>query len=151
MLYLYKSNQTKNGVLLSKPYFSTLTEFKSIYTALWMKNYFPPYNHFPHRWNGTSPSLIYYLHGKCSDKLHSLIPPVQTFTAMIHHMMYTGTNNAYSICIPLVRRKFDLDSFSDCYNLSHFISRINCYSFLNILIIYISYCFHLYQYNILTQ
>lgn len=44
-------------------------------------------------------------------RLHSYVPPVQTFTSITRHAMYTGLTHFYSLCIFLIRRKFHSDSF----------------------------------------
>lgn len=43
-----------------------------------------------------------------SDKLHSLLPSVLTFTANSRHATHIVANRAYSLNIPLVRCKFYL-------------------------------------------
>lgn len=71
----------------------------------------PPYKPFSHWPNVSSLSLLYHdLHGKCSHELHSLVSPVQIFIAKTCHAMHTEAN--YPLNIPLIRRKFHLDSFS---------------------------------------
>lgn len=66
-------------------------------------------SHIP---NITSLLLLYcYSHEKNSDKLHPLVPSIQTFTTKTHHTMYTGANHPHSLPIALVRRRFHLDSF----------------------------------------
>lgn len=70
---------------LLNPLFPVSKVFKCVYAALWMINDFPPYNHFPHRRNDASQSLLYrYFHGKCPNEF----PQVQTFKAKTHHAMY---------------------------------------------------------------
>lgn len=51
--------------------------------TLWLMNYFPTCNPFLHRRNITSLLLLcHHFHGKCADKLRSLVPPVLTCHAM---------------------------------------------------------------------
>lgn len=85
-----------------------------------------------------------YFHGKCLEEIHLLVLPVQTFTARIRHVTFTGSNHTHCIRIEFVRNKFHTDSFllriatllnrlprgcfSDPYNLNHFKSTFNCYS-----------------------
>lgn len=40
---------------------------------------------------------------KCSDELHSLVPPILTFTTKIHHITYFVANKFHSLCISMVR------------------------------------------------
>lgn len=43
--------------------------------------------------NVTCPSLVWcYYHGKISDGLHSVIPPIETFTGTERHVTYIGKN-----------------------------------------------------------
>lgn len=55
----------------------------------------------------TSLSLFNcYFHRKCSDKLHSLVPTVLTFSAKTCHALHIVANNPHSFHIPFVRCKF---------------------------------------------
>lgn len=48
-------------------------------------------------------SVLYrYLHGKFSGELHSLIPPILTFTPRTRHVSHIGTNHPCSLLIPLL-------------------------------------------------
>lgn len=52
-----------------------------------------------------------YFHRKCLDKLHFLVPSLQTFTASTHHAPYRDLTHPDSISIPLARKKSHSDSF----------------------------------------
>lgn len=71
--------------------------FKIIYTALWVMTYFPQSTSFP-----TDTTLQAYRYSiafsmaKDSGELHSLPPPVQTFTARTHTMSLPWSRN---ICL----------------------------------------------------
>lgn len=91
-------------------------------------------------------SLLYYFHGKSSDKLHSLVSAILTFSAKTYHTMYTETNYLHFLCNPLVRRKFHSDSvfprittlwnklpigcFPNYYSLNFFKSMVNRYFYI---------------------
>lgn len=76
----------KSTLEIPNPKFPALIEFKRIFTALWVMNHFLLYNPLLQRSNIRSPLLLYhYLHGKYSNELHSLLPPVQTFKAKTYH------------------------------------------------------------------
>lgn len=49
--------------------------------------------------------------GRFSNELHSLIPPVNNFTARKRHAVDTGLNHSHSPCIPWIKNKFYSDSF----------------------------------------
>lgn len=48
---------------------------------------------------------------KCSDDLHFLIQPVQTFISKILNSKYTGVNLLHDLCISLVRKTFSTNFF----------------------------------------
>lgn len=52
-----------------------------------------------------------YFHGKGSDDLQSLVPPVQTFTARTRQTPSTELNHPHFLRISNVRRKFHSDNF----------------------------------------
>lgn len=82
---------------MPNPHFSALTEFKSVFTDLWLF-FFPTLEAlFP-----TDEMLLAFQY---SDKLHSLVPVVQTFTARTHYATYTESTRTHFLCIPLVRMK----------------------------------------------
>lgn len=57
--------------------------------------YWQPISH-----KDTRLSLLYqYFYGKCSEKLHSLVSLVQTFTPKTFHSMYTGMSSFHSYSI----------------------------------------------------
>lgn len=59
--------------------------------------------------NVASLWLFYrYFHGHYSKDLHSLFPPVQTFTTATDHTIYTGANHPHRL---FVRRKWQSDGF----------------------------------------
>lgn len=69
---------------LLTPYFPELIEFKIILVILWRwwglrgQIYFSTDKTYSDRRNSKSLSLLYlFFHDKCSDALHSLLPPVQ--------------------------------------------------------------------------
>ena len=93
----------------------------------------------PHRRNVASLSLFYrYFHGKCSDELHSLVPPIRSFPVRTR---FAVSVHPFFVDIPKIRTKFHMDSFfprtsslwnslpSECfpasYNLHLFKSRVN--------------------------
>lgn len=98
---LEKTEETKNEIsLLYLSWSYPILTFHSskVHTSLWMMNYFPPYNPFSHRQNIASLSpLHHYFHQKCSDKPHSLVPSVQTFTVHTHHAMSTMVKHPNSL------------------------------------------------------
>lgn len=47
-------------------------------------------------------------HGKYSDVLHALVPPVQTFISKNAHATYTESNHPHFPRLPFVRRTFQL-------------------------------------------
>lgn len=90
----------RSGLELLNPHFLALTEFKSVYTVLWMMIYFQSQSYFPYRQNTTDLSLLYhYFYGKCSDKLHFILSLVQTFTVRSHHATIhkVVSSSSYSI------------------------------------------------------
>lgn len=59
-----------------------MTQFKTVYTALWVIIYIFTLQPFPYILNVPSLFLIYsYFHGEFSDKQHSFVQRVLTFTA----------------------------------------------------------------------
>ena len=95
-----------------------------------------------HRRNVASLTLLYrYFHGKCSVELHSLVPPLRTFSARTRFATSTETNHPFFLNTPPLRRKFHAESFfprttslwnklpRDCfpngYNLKLFKSKVN--------------------------
>lgn len=92
-----------------------------------------------HRRNTSSlPLLQLYFHGKCSDKVHSLVLSTVTFTTKIVYVKYTGTNHSYSIHISLIssiRTASSQESLlhgtnsPDRYNLTLFKSVVNQHRF----------------------
>lgn len=84
----------------ASPYFPVFIEFKTLSVSLRVMNNFSSCNHFSHRWNVTSFSLIYrYFHGKSScntpvniysDGLHSLVPSALTFIVKTRHAIQTS-------------------------------------------------------------
>lgn len=119
------------GVLLELPsfHFPVLVEFRIIYKALWVMNYF-----LLNRQNITSLLLLcHYFNGKCSEKLHSFIPPVQDLTCHIHWNKSSSFLSKMEVSFKqhfpknyqwnrLLRRYF-----LNHYNLNLFKSRINHY------------------------
>lgn len=88
------------GLMLPNHHYPSLTLFKSTYAALWIMNYSPPCNHSP--MDKILLSLLYrYYYRRCWDKLHFLVPLVQTFTARTYHTMFMVANPPHSICVPL--------------------------------------------------
>ena len=94
-----------------------------------------------HRRNVASLSLLYrYFYGKCSDELHSLVPPIREFTRMTRFALTTGAH-PHLLNIPRSRTQFRANSFfprtaalwnalpAECfppnYNLQLFKTRVN--------------------------
>lgn len=78
-------------------HFPTLTESKSVNTALWAINYFPSYYY---RRNIASLSLFYRCYySKSLNILHSLVFPLQTFTSKTHLATSTGLNHHHYLHI----------------------------------------------------
>lgn len=89
------------------------------------------------------PLAYCYSHGKCSNKLLCLVPPIQTFATKTCLAKSTGLNNSNPWHILLVKRLFHSKSFllrtatfwkwlqrgclPEHYNLNLFKSRVNCY------------------------
>lgn len=73
-------------------YFS-LEKFKIVYTVLLRKYLF----------STLQPLLLLYQHGKCSDEIYSLTPPVQTtFTAKSQHATSTELKHLHFLSVPNV-------------------------------------------------
>lgn len=76
---------TKNGLLLSDfccCYCLASIELESDSTALLLMNYSQHCNFYPREETLlTSHNFIFITNSRCSDKLHSLIPLIQPFTA----------------------------------------------------------------------
>lgn len=73
------------GQELTSPHCPVLIEFKSASASLLEKRYFPPFN-LSYKQDVASHSLLYYYsHGKCLDKLQSLVPPGLTFMTRTCH------------------------------------------------------------------
>ena len=89
-----------------------------------------------------SLSLLYrYFHGRCSNELHSLVPPLQTFRVRTRLAAFTQSNHPYTLRSPLIRNQFHENSFfprttrlwnslpahcfPDGYNLTSFKSNVN--------------------------
>ncbi len=89
-----------------------------------------------------SLSLLYrYFHGRCSNELHSLVPPLQTFRVRTRLAAFTQSNHPYTLRSPLIRNQFHENSFfprttrlwnslpAHCfpasYNLTSFKSNVN--------------------------
>ena len=89
-----------------------------------------------------SLSLLYrYFHGKCSNELHSLVPPRQTFRARTRLATSVESNHPHPLRIPNLRRKFHdvtffprtthlwnslpFECFPDGYDLQSFKSKVN--------------------------
>lgn len=53
---------------LPSPHFPVLIEVRSVFTTLWVLNYFPLYNHYP---TDKISQVSHYFYDKCSDQLHS--------------------------------------------------------------------------------
>lgn len=61
------------------------------------------------------------------------VPPVLTFAANTRHVTYRGTHNPHSLCIPLVKSKFHLNSFCPWTATLWNILPTGCFSFTTIL------------------
>lgn len=105
--------QTKNASIaatsrpeLSDTHFPTLTESESSLVGDEFFSTLQPIS--PH----TSRSLFSF-HGRYLVELHSLISPLQTFTATIPHQdaTYTQFTHFLSLCSSLEKNKFHFDSF----------------------------------------
>lgn len=48
--------------------------------------------------------------GKCSDELHSFVPPIQAVPARTHPSSYAASNHPYRRRIPFVRKKLHSNS-----------------------------------------
>lgn len=61
------------------------------------------------------------LYRKYPDEFHSLIPPVQTFTARNRHATSTDSNHPHSSHFALISSKLYSHSFfpENCYNVEH--------------------------------
>lgn len=97
MLYLYKSQIRSNMEYLKLPshHMPVLIQFKS---SLLHNELFSTLHPLSHKQNVASHLLLYhYFHGKCFNELHSLVPPVLTFTAKTHHAVYSGMNHPHSL------------------------------------------------------
>ena len=94
-----------------------------------------------HRRNVASLSLFYrYFHGKCSDELHSLVPPIREFTRSTR-FSESASSHPYFLKLPRTRCAFHANSFfprtsamwnapsTECfpaeYNLDLFKSKVN--------------------------
>lgn len=73
----------------------------------WYKNLFL-LNFFP---KNTSLACHYSFYDKISDVLHSLVLPVQAFTARTHHAISMESKHPHFFHIPSVSIKFQLDSY----------------------------------------
>lgn len=68
---------------------------------------FSSLQHLSYRRKVASFSLLdKYFNGKFSDALHSLVRPVQTFTARFPHAKYTSSIHSHSLLIHFVWRNF---------------------------------------------
>lgn len=52
-----------------------------------------------------------YFHEKCSNEVHSLVPPTATLPVTTHLTMQIDAKHTHSLCITLVRHKFHSDTF----------------------------------------
>lgn len=50
--------------------------------------------------------LFHYSHGKCSNEVCSLVPPIQIFTARTHNATFTDSNHHRFLLVPDIWRKF---------------------------------------------
>lgn len=88
--------ETISGLELLNSYFPVMTDFKSVYAVLLVMTCFPPYSSLPHKHKADKLSLPYcYIHDKCRDELHSLVLPVQFFTAKIRHSTPTRSSHLH--------------------------------------------------------
>lgn len=81
---------------LSSLKFKEFTEFKSIYAALWVINYFPTCNSY--HTDETMLASHYSVainYGKCPDELYFLVAPTQTFTTRTCHAKFTVANHLH--------------------------------------------------------
>lgn len=74
-----------------------VTEFKSIYAALWVINYFPTWNsdHTDETMLTSHYSVCYYFYGKCPNELHFLVASTQTCTTRTCHAKFTMANHPH--------------------------------------------------------
>lgn len=86
---------------------SGLEEFYLYFPALRVMAYFSLCNLFP---LDAELQVCRYFYSKYSDELHSLIQPVQTFTAGTHHATSPESNRSQYLLIQNLRRKFHSDS-----------------------------------------
>ena len=64
-----------------------------------------------HRRNVASLALLYrYFHGKCSDELHSLVPPLRVFKRNTRFAKEKDSH-PYFLALPMVKHKFHATSF----------------------------------------
>lgn len=87
-----------SGLELLNLYFTALTGFKSIHAALWVMNYFQPYN--PFYTDETMVASCYSVIISMADVQVNyifLVPPVQTFTARICHAIYTVNSSLLTL------------------------------------------------------
>lgn len=88
-------------LVIPNPHYTASTQFKKDYTALWLMNYSPRRNSYPAI--EIFPVFDYsyrYYYRECSDKLHSLVPPVETFTSMPCCVLFTVPNHSHSLHVP---------------------------------------------------
>lgn len=73
-----------------------LWQSKIICVAMWVMTYFPPYCPFPT--DVANLLLLYhYLYGKCLNELHSLVLPIQTFTAKTLNLLKSATCSIHGL------------------------------------------------------
>lgn len=86
--------------------------FKKCLGSLWGNELLSTLQPLSHRQYVVSISLFYhYFHGKCPDKLHSLVTSTLTLSAKFYHAAYIETNQPHFLRIPSVGSKFHSDSF----------------------------------------
>ena len=118
ILYLYKSQVSPKMEYCShiwagasKTALSSLDRVQRRVRGLVGDELFSSLQSLSHRRNVASLTLFYrYFNGKCSDELHSLVPPIKEF----HHITrYARTKNAHPffVDLPRTRTKFHANSF----------------------------------------
>ena len=148
LLYLYKSQIRPKMEYCSHIWagssqqaLSTLDRVQKRMRGLVGDELFSSLQPLSHRRNVASLSLFYrYFHGKCSDELHSLVPPIREFSRNTRFAKST-TSHPYFLQLPFTRCVFHSNSFfprtaamwntlsEECfpaeYNLDLFKSKVN--------------------------